>query len=129
MASNTTEGVNFRVVSMGRDEVDSRRPCNFRPLTLENLYQWIDSKNLEPRIKAELKAMAGQWPQQALPVWQKSYTRHLVIAQNKVRNGPAPEPKPLGEDDEKDKADGNFDERGGEEGHLPDDRYENPGQD
>ena len=80
-----TESLGFKVVSMGREEVDSRRPCNLRPLTLAKLCAWIDAKRIDSRLKEELKRMAATYPQQALSTWQRTYARHVATAQNMLR--------------------------------------------
>lgn len=92
MSSNNTENLGFKVLTMGREEVDSRRPCNLRPLTLQKLYAWIDDKRIDSRLKEELKKSAASYPQQALSTWQKMYSQHLAKAQNTLKKKPAPPP-------------------------------------
>lgn len=81
MSTNNTEGLNFKIVSMGKDAVDQREPCNLRPLTLEKLFAWIDTKTIDPRLKEYLKKSASKYPHQALPTWQKNYIKHVAAAQ------------------------------------------------
>jgi len=87
-----TENVGFKVITMGREEVDNRRQSNLRPLSLKKLLAWIDGKRIDSRLKAELKKMAAAYPNQALIVWQRNYSVHLAKAQNMLRNKPAPPP-------------------------------------
>lgn len=81
MSTNNTEGLNFKIVSMGKDAVDQREPCNLRPLTLEKLFEWIDAKTSDARLKDYLKKSASKYPNQALSTWQKNYTKHVATAQ------------------------------------------------
>jgi hypothetical protein len=90
---SNTENLGFKVVSMGREEIDNRRPCNLRPLTLAKLYDWIDSKRIDSRLKEELKKSAGSYPQQALLTWQRTYAKHLAKAQNMLRDKAVPPPE------------------------------------
>lgn len=83
---NSTESVGFKVVTMGRDEIDNRSPSNLRPLTLAKLHEWIDAQPLDVRMKEQLKKMAGSYPQQALGSWKKNYRKHLAKAQNFLKN-------------------------------------------
>jgi len=94
MSTNNTENLGFKVLTMGREEVDSRRPSNLRPLTLQKLQAWIDNKRIDSRLKEELKKSAATYPQQALSTWQKMYSQHLAKAQNALRQKPAP-PSPV----------------------------------
>lgn len=89
---NNAESLGFKVVSMGRDEVDHRRPCNLRPLTLVKLCNWIDNKRIDARLKVELKRMASTYPQQALATWQRLYSKHLATAQNMLKDNAVPPP-------------------------------------
>jgi hypothetical protein len=90
MSTNNAEGFNFKVLTMGRDEVDRRKPCNLNPLTLSKLFEWIESKSIDHRLKEQLKKSASKYPQQALPVWQKNYSRHVAAAQLLLRSQAIP---------------------------------------
>jgi hypothetical protein len=77
---------NFKVqIKTGRDEVDSRVPCDFTNLTLKKLFSWIDSQQVGSLLKAELKKSASRFPHQALPAWQRDFDRHLSKAQSRLR--------------------------------------------
>lgn len=95
MSTNNTEGINFKVSSMGREEVDNRPPCNLRPLTLSKLHAWIDGKSIDSRLKEELKKSASKYPQQALSTWQKRYSKHLANAQNALMKKPVTSIAPI----------------------------------
>lgn len=92
MSTNNTENLGFKVLTMGREEVDGRRKSNLRPLTLEKLHAWIDNKRIDSRLKEELKKSAAAYPQQALSTWQRMYSQHLAKAQNMLKKRPAPPP-------------------------------------
>jgi hypothetical protein len=85
MSTQNAEGLKFRVVSTGNPTVDRRKPCKLRVLTQEKLQAWIESQQLDARVKQHLKLMAGQYPQQALEAWVKNYNYHLAKAQEKVQ--------------------------------------------
>ena len=89
MSTNNTESVGFKVLTMGRGENDTRKPCNLRPMTLARLHAWIDAKTIDVRLKAELKKSSSAYPQQALGTWMKMYSRHLSTAQNLLQDKPA----------------------------------------
>jgi len=88
MSTNNTESLGFKVLTMGREENDARRPCNLRPMTLARLHAWIEAKTIDVRLKAELKKSAASYPQQALGMWLKMYSRHLATAQNSLQEKP-----------------------------------------
>jgi len=85
MSTNNTENIGFKVTTMGREEVDLRNPCNLQPITLKKLFNWIDSKTIDVRLKIELKKSASSYPQQALGAWVKMYSRHLATAQKSLQ--------------------------------------------
>jgi hypothetical protein len=130
MSTNNTENLGFRILTMGREEVDARRPCNLRPLTLEKLNAWIDAKRIDSRLKEELKKSAASYPNQALFTWQKMYSKHLAKAQNTLQDKPAP-PSPVSAVELGDEPYIKRDDR--EENNIPDndfdDGWENPGKD
>ena len=84
MTGDNTEGINFKVITTGRPDVDGRKPCNFKPLTLRRLVEWIDAKPISFALKEELKKMASAYPEQALHKWQLAYQRHLAAAQQSL---------------------------------------------
>ena len=88
MSTNNTENLGFKVLTMGRDEFDTRQPCDLRPMTLARLHAWIDSKTIDIRLKNELKKSSSAYPQQALGTWLKMYSRHLAIAQKSLQEKP-----------------------------------------
>jgi hypothetical protein len=92
MSLNSAENLGFKIVTMGREEIDKRKPCNLRTVTQAKLQAWIDAKSIDPRLKEELKKSVANYPQQALSTWQKMYNKHLVTAQNVIKGKSAPIP-------------------------------------
>jgi hypothetical protein len=45
--------------------------------TLTQLYNYIESLDLEPEIKEKVKQAAGRYPQQALPSFRKNIKNHI----------------------------------------------------
>jgi hypothetical protein len=88
--TNSTEGVNFKVLTMGKSEIDRRQPSNLNVMNLKKVQSWIDAKPISDELKDELKKMASTWPDQALDFWVKSYSRHLENAQRNLTNKPKP---------------------------------------
>jgi len=88
MSTNNTENLGFKILSMGRDEFDTRNPCNLRPMTLAKLHAWIDAKSIDVRLKVELKKSCSVYPQQALGTWLRMYSRHLATAQKALKKKP-----------------------------------------
>lgn len=96
MAKNTTEGVNFKIV-MPHGDID-RLPCKLQTVTLEKVCRFIDEKEISPKIKAQLKKMAGTYPEQALENWVNNFSHHLTRARRLVKQqGPEKLPE-LGEE-------------------------------
>jgi hypothetical protein len=85
MSTNNTESLRFKILPTGKEEFDNREASNFRPMTLQRLYDWIDAKNLDALVKKELKKSAGNYPQQALGSWQKKFDTHLSNVQVHLR--------------------------------------------
>lgn len=83
-----TEGMNFKISTMGKSEVDRRRPTNLKPLTIEKVLLFIDSKQIDPHVKALLRDMAQNYPKNALQNWMKNFSKHLSKAQKLIRQKP-----------------------------------------
>jgi hypothetical protein len=91
LMSKNAEFFDFKI-STGSNETSNKKReiCNLRPLTLKVLLDWIDSKNIDIKLKEHLKKSASKYPQQALPIWQKNYQKHLGNAQISLRNQSIP---------------------------------------
>lgn len=81
-----TENVNFKLGAMG--ETQNRKPCDLRPLTVEKVMAFIDSKNLDGQIKTILKEMALNYPKNALKNWIKNFSKHVSRAQKVISKNP-----------------------------------------
>lgn len=76
---------NFKVkITTGRDEVDTRKPCDFSNLNIKKLCAWIDNQPVNSTLKSELKRSACSYPHQALSNWKKNFTKHVDRIQNKL---------------------------------------------
>lgn len=83
MSTKNAEGLNFKIVSMGREEVDRRPPCNLRPINLDKLLAWIDTQVSDPDLREEVKKAAKGYP--ALGSFRRNFQMHLSRAQKKLR--------------------------------------------
>lgn len=81
-----TENVNFKVGTAG--EGQNRKPSDLRPLTVEKVLAFIDSKNLDGQIKGILKEMALNYPKNALKNWIKNFSKHVSRAQKVLSKNP-----------------------------------------
>lgn len=64
----------------------SRPGSSLQPmLTLEALKAWIDTQQVEERVKEILKGMASRYPNQALPSFKKNYNVLLDRAKRQLR--------------------------------------------
>lgn len=78
---------NFKVkITTGRDEVDTRKPCDFSNLNIKKLCAWIDNQPVNSTLKSELKRSASSYPHQALPNWKKNFSKHVSRIQNNLNN-------------------------------------------
>ena len=84
---SSAEHLNFSVGAGNPNKKQKKRPpCNLKVLTLEKLHNWIDNLSIDDLLKIELKKSCSAYPQQALPFWQKNYSKHLSAAQNLLQN-------------------------------------------
>jgi hypothetical protein len=80
---NEAENLRFKI-STGREEFDNRVPCNFKILTLEDVYKIIDNTQIDDNTKKELKKKAGNYPFQALKTFVKNLDKNIAkIRSNK----------------------------------------------
>jgi len=87
MTVGNPEGFKIKL-SVGREDIQKRIPCDFSNLTLKKLFEWIDAQAVSSVIKAELKKSASRFPHQTLGNWKNNYITHLSKAQSKVRKAP-----------------------------------------
>jgi hypothetical protein len=82
----STENVNFKISAGGDGK--NRPPSDLRPLTVEKVLAFIDSKNFDGQIKAILKEMALNYPKNALKNWIKNFSKHAMKAQKLLAKNP-----------------------------------------
>lgn len=83
MSINSAEKMNFKLLSTG-DQLE-RKPCDFNILTIKELLKWIDEKDIDEKVKEELKKKCSNYPQQALSNWKNNYNTHLTRAIKKIK--------------------------------------------
>ena len=96
------EGLKFKIVTMGQEQVDRRQPSNLRPITLPKLLAWIENQISDLKLQAELKKAAAAYPQQALWSFKQNFAKHVSRLQKKLKNNKSEEEVPikeLGEDE------------------------------
>ena len=82
MSDNAAESMNFKVSAISQPGRESR---DFRMITLEKVYAWIDKKDYDESVKLELKKMVANYPNNAYVQFGKNFQKHLVRAQNLAR--------------------------------------------
>ena len=83
----STDKVNFKIVSMGKG-AEGRVPSNFKPLTVEKVLMFIESKQMDPQVKSILKDMAQNYPKNALGNWIRNFSKHVARAQKMIALDP-----------------------------------------
>ena len=77
MSTNNSERLNFQVSAQGSE---SKEPCKLRIMTLERVNNFIESKRIDAKVKAELMRIAARYPQQALENFIHNFDHHLLKA-------------------------------------------------
>lgn len=80
--TRNAENINMKISSIGQQE---RVPYDFRIITLDKIYDWIDKKDYDDSIKIELKKMAAKYPANAYSQFGKNFQKHLSRAQTAAR--------------------------------------------
>lgn len=90
MATNNAENFNFKLTNLSDNKnspKNKKKPKrNLRPPTLKFIYDTIDSKDLDPIVKEELKKSAASFPHHALQLWIDQYDQFLTKARKDARN-------------------------------------------
>lgn len=84
MAEHPAESMKFKVTQI-KNDINSEPERDFRILTLDKIFAWIDKKDYDPSIKQELKKMVSRYPHSAYPSFGKNFQKHLAAAQRAVR--------------------------------------------
>lgn len=86
--AGSAESLNFKIQNLDEHykrlglsdrELAARKTVNLRPLTLFDVYNWIDAMDLGPDIKAGLKKAASGYPNQALSRFVANYESILGV--------------------------------------------------
>lgn len=80
--TRNAENINMKISNIGQQE---RVPYDFRIITLDKIYDWIDKKDYDDSIKIELKKMAAKYPSNAYSQFGKNFQKHLSRAQTAAR--------------------------------------------
>ncbi|MEI7486119.1 MAG: hypothetical protein WCJ72_01700 [Chryseobacterium sp.] len=79
MSHHSAESINFKVVNLNNPDREEQR--DFRMLTLDKVFAWIDKKEYDESIKNELKKMVSKYPSNAYSSFGKNFRQHLGKAQ------------------------------------------------
>jgi hypothetical protein len=80
MADHSAESMKFKVTQF-KNEEDTQPNHDFRILTLDKIFDWIDRKDYDERVKEELKKMISKYPHSAYSKFGKNFQKNLSIAQ------------------------------------------------
>jgi len=80
MADHSAESMKFKVTQF-KNEEDTQPSRDFRILTLDKIFAWIDKKDYDERVKEELKKMISKYPHSAYSKFGKNFQKNLSIAQ------------------------------------------------
>ena len=83
MSHHSAESINFKVVNLNNPDREDQR--DFRMLTLDKVFAWIDKKEYDESIKNELKKMVSKYPSNAYSSFGKNFRNHLSKAQMLAR--------------------------------------------
>ena len=75
MSDNAAESMNFKVSAISQPGRESR---DFRMITLEKVYAWIDKKDYDESVKLELKKMVANYPNNAYVQFGKNFQKEKV---------------------------------------------------
>lgn len=84
MSDHAAESMKFKVTQMNKNgEASELR--DFRIITLDKIFSWIDKKDYDDVVKDELKKMVSKYPQNAYVNFGKNFQKHLGTAQKNAR--------------------------------------------
>ena len=84
MADHAAESMKFKVVHSNKNG-ESPEARDFRIITLDRIFAWIDKKDYDDAVKDELKKMVSKYPQNAYVNFGKNFQKHLGTAQKNAR--------------------------------------------
>ncbi len=85
MADHAAESLRFKVTPLRGDQERTEQPRDFRILSLDKIFAWIDRKDYDDNVKRELKKIVSKYPQSAYVHFGKNFQRHLAAAQKAAR--------------------------------------------
>jgi hypothetical protein len=80
MSDHAAESMKFKVTQL-KSEEDTQPNRDFRILTLDKIFAWIDKKDYDEKVKEELKKMISKYPHSAYSKFGKNFQKNLSIAQ------------------------------------------------
>ena len=85
MSDHAAESMKLKVVHTNKNG-ESSEPQDCRILTLDKIFAWIEKKDYDDAVKAELKKMVSNYPHNAYANFGKNFHKHLGVAQKNARN-------------------------------------------
>lgn len=85
MSDHAAESMKLKVVHTNKNG-ESSEPRDFRILSLDKIFAWIEKKDYDDTVKAELKKMVSKYPHNAYASFGKNFQKHLGVAQKNARN-------------------------------------------
>ncbi len=92
------EGINISVVTMGNSQVDGRQPCNLSPMNLAKLYEFIDARVRDAKVRQEVRRLASSYPQGSLAIFAHNLRVYIEKAQKTVSLTPIQHTEELGDE-------------------------------
>lgn len=80
MPDHSAESMKFKVTQL-KNEQDTQPSHDFRILTLDKIFAWIDKRGYDETVKEELKKMVSKYPHSAYSNFGKNFQSNLAIAQ------------------------------------------------
>ena len=80
MPDHSAESMKFKVTQL-KNEKDTQPSHDFRILTLDKIFAWIDKRGYDETVKEELKKMVSKYPHSAYSNFGKNFQSNLAIAQ------------------------------------------------
>jgi len=80
MPDHSAESMKFKVTQL-KNEQDTQSNHDFRILTLDKIFAWIDKRGYDETVKEELKKMISKYPHSAYSKFGKNFQKNLSIAQ------------------------------------------------
>jgi len=76
---------NYLKLGLSEKEIAARKQVNLRPITIKQVYNWIDEMGLDPDLTADFKKAASRYPQTALNKFVNNHQGILAVLIKKRR--------------------------------------------